>query len=87
MLALMGGADEDPLPRRVLRVLGARHIVQAVLERCFGAGARRLGVGVDVLHAATDVGFGVADSRWRRAALTDAVITTGFAVVGVARHD
>jgi hypothetical protein len=83
VLKLMGGADEGLAPRRVMRVLGARHVLQGLAEYRFGASARRLGVGADLLHAATDVGFGVVDTRWRRAALTDAGIATGFAVVGL----
>jgi hypothetical protein len=83
ILKLMGGADEGVAPRRVLRLLGARHVLQALAEHRFGGEARRLGVGADLLHAATDVGFGVVDSRWRRAAFTDAVIATAFAAEGM----
>jgi hypothetical protein len=83
ILVLMGGADEGLAPRRAMRVLGARHVLQALAEYRFGNEARRLGVGVDLLHAATDVGFGMVDGRWRRAALTDATIASGFAVAGL----
>jgi hypothetical protein len=83
ILGLMGGADEGLGPRRIMRVLGARHVVQALAVYQFGGEATRLGVGADLLHGATDVGFGVVDARWRRAALTDAAIATGFAVAGL----
>jgi hypothetical protein len=79
----MGGADEDRTPRRVMRVLGARHLVEAAVEQRFGKIGRTLGVATDVIHAAVDVMFGVGDPRWRRAAFTDAVIAGGFVVLGV----
>jgi hypothetical protein len=83
ILKLMGGADEGVVPRRVMRVLGARHVIQGLAEHRYGGAARRLGVVADLLHAATDVGFGVRDPRWRRAAFTDAVIAGAFAFVGL----
>ncbi len=78
-LRLLGGEDTPPA-RLILRVLGARHVAEAALEtirpgRYLGA----LAAG-DGLHALTAVGLAVSDRRWRRPALTDAVIATGFAV-------
>ncbi len=83
ILRLMGGADEGRGPRRVMRILGARHLAEAAAERRFGGTAREIGVGVDLIHAASDVGFAWLNARWRRAALTDAAVTAGFAVLGV----
>ena len=83
ILRLMGGVDEGRTPRRLVRILGARHIVQAAVEQRFGGTARKLGVGVDVIHAATDIAFGYIDPRWRRAVVTDAAIAATFATIGI----
>jgi hypothetical protein len=82
VLRLFGGADEDRTPRRVMRVLGARHIVQAGAEYRFGGGARKIGIGVDLLHGATSVVCSIVSPPWRRAALIDAGVATGFAILG-----
>jgi hypothetical protein len=82
VLRVIGGADRASTPKRVMRVLGARHLLQAFAEWRWGAPARQVGVATDVLHGLSDVGFAVADRRWRRAALTDGAITFGFAVSG-----
>lgn len=75
----------DERARSVVRVLGARQVVQAVLT-----GARpsevvlALGAGVDALHAASMVTLGLFDRRRRRVALVDALIASGFASAGFA---
>ena len=83
VLRLFGGADEDRAPRRVIRVLGARHIVQAGAEYHFGGRAREIGTGVDLLHGTTSVLFGVGSPPWRRTALIDASVAIGFALLGI----
>jgi hypothetical protein len=83
VLRLFGGVDAGSTPRRVMRVLGARHVAQAGVEWALGGRAREIGIVVDMLHAATDVGFSVVNPRWRRAALSDTVVTTGFVVLGL----
>ena len=75
------GADDSTVPRRVLRLLGFRHLAQAVVESVLGSRARRVGAVVDLLHAATSAAFGALDARWRRAALTDTAIATGFVIM------
>jgi hypothetical protein len=67
----------------VARVLGARHLLQAAVE---ARGAERqargrsiLGRSVDLSHAGTAVALAATDRRWRRLAVVDAVIATGFA--------
>jgi hypothetical protein len=82
VLRLFGGADEGRGPRRVMRILGFRHLFQAGLEYRLGGDTREIGIGVDLLHGATSVVFGVMTPRWRRAALSDAVVATGFALLG-----
>jgi hypothetical protein len=83
VLRLFGGADQGVTPRRVMRVLGARHVAQAGAEWAFGGRGRQIGTVVDLLHAATSVGLALIDPRWRRAALSDTAVTTGFVVLGV----
>jgi hypothetical protein len=82
VLRLFGGSDEGRVPREVMRVLGARHIVQAGAEYRLGGRARKIGVGVDLLHGATSVVYGIVTPPWRRAALIDASVATGFAALG-----
>jgi len=84
MLLLLGGASEDRTPKRILRILGARHLLQASAEQCWGGVTFELGIWADGLHALSGIGFAYFDARWRRAALTDATITGGFAVFGLA---
>jgi hypothetical protein len=86
VLRLFGGADQGVTPRRVMRVLGARHVAQAGAEWAFGGRARQIGTVVDLLHAATSVGLAIIDPRWRRAALSDTAVTTGFVVLGVSNR-
>ncbi len=81
-LALLGGADDGHLARGVMRILGARHLLEAVAERRYGRRVRAIAAAVDGVHAASAVGFAVVDRRWRRAALADAAVATAFAVMG-----
>lgn len=74
------GADA----RRIARVLGARHVLQAGVELAAWPRWRRLGATADLLHAASGVGLAAVDPRWRRVALADAALATSWAVVGIA---
>ncbi len=65
----------------VVRVLGARHLLQALVV---GLAPRsrtihRCGAVVDVLHSASMVVLATADARRRTAALSDAVVAGLFA--------
>ncbi len=82
MLRALGGSDVGVGPRRVMRVLGARHLVQAAFD-VNHPGARRWGAVVDLLHSATAAGFAALSLRWRRAAGADAVVAAGFAAMGL----
>lgn len=65
--------------RAVVRVLGARHVLQAVALTWWPTHAARQAGGVlDVLHAATDLGCVVADPGRRRAAVIDASVAVAF---------
>jgi hypothetical protein len=88
VVAAMGVAEPDDQTRAVARVLGARHLAQAAVTlarptaRCL-----RWGGVVDLAHAGTGVVLAVADARYRRAAFTDAAITTGFGLRGLQTGD
>ncbi|MBO0828718.1 MAG: hypothetical protein J2P24_13155 [Streptosporangiales bacterium] len=71
--------------RRVLRVLGARELVQSAVGLVHPS-RRVLGVGsaVDALHAASCLGLAAVDARWRRGGLLGAVDAAAFAVAGYA---
>jgi len=83
VLRLFRGVDEGKEPRLVMRILGGRHLIQAGVEYHDGGGARQIGVVVDLLHATTSIVFGIVRPTWRRAALTDAGVAVGFAMLGL----
>lgn len=67
----------------VARVLGGRHLAQAVA--CASsptAAVLALGTEVDVLHAASMVGLAVVNRSYRLPALVSAAVATGFASAG-----
>lgn len=78
------GHATGPGPRTTARVLGVRQLLQAA-----GTGSdpspRSLGLGaaVDAAHAASMAVLALADRRWRRAALLDALAATTFAAAGL----
>lgn len=73
-------ADNDQTARTILRVLGARHVLQSVIVgRQPGRVRAGWAVAVDLTHAATAVGLAVADPRRRRAATTDAAVAITWA--------
>ena len=69
--------------RRVARVLGARHLIQATISSLAPLpGVLAAGAAVDAVHAASMVVLATADRGSRRAALTDALAESFFAVTG-----
>lgn len=84
-MAALTGLTPTEHDRQVLRVLGARQLVQAAVSlvhpshRVLAAGSA-----VDALHAATCLGLAAVDGRWRRGALLGALDATAFAVAGYA---
>ena len=73
--------DSTTMARAVLRILGARQVVQGtVLAAKPDEDLIRLGGYVDLAHAATAFGFAALDRRWRRTALLSGVAATGFRV-------
>lgn len=81
LVRAMGGTNEVA-SRRVMRVLGGRHLLEGAVEALHGRRVRRAGAFVDAIHAGTALTFGAVDRRWRRPALIDAMAASGFATVG-----
>ena len=75
-----GRADDDPVVRRAVRVLGGRYVVQSaaglVLRRAW---VPDVDAAVDLVHAATMLGLAAVAPDHRRLALLSAVIAVGFA--------
>jgi hypothetical protein len=86
VLGRTGGDPGDRASLLVMRILGARQAVQAVLSGIAPTGpVLALGVWVDVAHAATSVGLAVTDRRYTKPAAVDAAIAAGWALTGL--HD
>lgn len=85
VLERLHGNKIDPRALRVTRVLGARHLSQALLS-----GLRpspevlAMGAWVDVAHSATAVGLAVTDPGRGRLAWTDAGVAGVWGALGVA---
>jgi len=83
VIRLYTGHRADPRTRLVARLLGARHLAQAMATA--GPAGRvvlALGVEADLAHAASMVGLAGFDRARRRAGLVDAAAASSFAVVG-----
>jgi hypothetical protein len=85
------GTPQPPGPRAatMTRVLGARHLLQAMATAwAEAAGLPAVpvllaGAAVDATHAASMLGFAVISRPLRHAALADALLETGFGACGV----
>lgn len=75
------GAPPSPGAVVVMRVLGARHLGQALLLARAGQTLHRCGALVDLAHAATMVAVACGDRRWRKPAGIDAVLASTFAAM------
>ncbi len=84
-LGLVTGQAPSARARAVVRILGARHLAQAVLtmwrprRTVLAAGA-----GIDGCHAASMLALAVASPALRRAGLADAVAAGAFTATGAA---
>jgi hypothetical protein len=78
---VLTGRRLDGRGRAVARVLGARHLLQAIVVTRVDS-ARRLGRVVDRMHAASMLGIAVFDSRRRRLALIDTGVASLFSLAG-----
>lgn len=81
---LLLGVRLDPRARLVVRILGARQLLQAAVLRIAAPSrlALRLGSVVDALHAASMLSLAAFDDRRRRAALGDAAVASSLAAAG-----
>ncbi len=82
----IAGTDHNARAARVTaRILGARHLTQALATAGQPASAvLALGTEADAAHAASMAILGVVSRRWRRAALADALIAATLAAAGLA---
>jgi hypothetical protein len=71
-----------PRELAVIRVLGVRHLLQAMLTPASAPGLRA-GAAVDTVHAASMAGLGLIRPRLRRAVLADAALEAGLAAFGM----
>ena len=70
----------------MVRILGARHLIQAVMSiGAPGRAVRALGAEVDALHSLSMLGLAALDPPHRRDGLIDAVAAGCFAAVGALR--
>lgn len=77
------GVRLDGRARAVARVLGVRHLTQALLlARTNGDAARRVGRVVDALHALSMIGLSTVDPTLRRPALADSALEGLFVLTG-----
>jgi hypothetical protein len=85
LLQARTGSTPSPLACAVCRVLGVRHLAQAIV--CGALPTRwliRAGAAADLLHAVSMLALAGKDDRLRPALLTDAAIAGGFAAAGEA---
>jgi hypothetical protein len=82
-LLRIGGQAPPPAAISVVRVLGIRHLLQAAVSAVAPvASVAALGAVVDTVHTGTCAALAVVSPRWRRAALIDAAVESGFAASG-----
>ncbi|GGH91626.1 hypothetical protein ACFFGR_05495 [Arthrobacter liuii] len=75
------GRAPDAHARTFIRVLGARHLLQAAAATTLGGGAALhwISAGVDALHALTMLALAAVDRRRRQPAVANAAIALAFA--------
>jgi hypothetical protein len=83
LIRLVAGHPPGRRERRVARLLGARHLIQAAVSAFAPApGVLAAGAGADALHAASMIMLAAVDPGSRRAALTDALAESLLAAAG-----
>jgi hypothetical protein len=85
VVSVFGGDPTDATVTLMARVLGARHLLQALLMGRDPGAFRRYGAAfVDVMHAASMFGVAKVDAMRHKPALVDGSIAAAFAVTEVA---
>lgn len=77
---------DEPTGREatVVRVLGARHLLQALtVERSERHGWLLVGIALDIAHALSMVAVAVLDANHRRLAVLDVVVACGWVLNGL----
>ena len=78
------GEPAARVPRMVARILGLRHLTQALLLERNGTRNRLMaGATIDAAHALSMVGLAALNRDHRWSAALDAVLATGLAVSGL----
>jgi hypothetical protein len=70
--------NSSPVSRRVVRVLGARHVVQAIVTMGCARRGHQVGAGVDLLHAGSAAVFAVIKPEWRGPAAVSSLVSLAF---------
>jgi hypothetical protein len=80
----LGGGEDSRGVREATRILGARHVIEAVvLSRDNNARARRWITGIDAVHALSMLGLAALSPRLRRDALLSAGSATALAALSL----
>lgn len=83
---VLASGGQAPGGATVIRVLGIRHVAQALTLDRSGSGLwRLLGAGIDLLHALSMAGVAALSREYRRAAALDAALAFGMTVCGLRR--
>lgn len=84
LFGVVTGRPADRADRRLLRVLGARHIVQGAVAAAHPTRTMlALGGAVDALHAASCGAAALLLPEWRRPALLDGTYATALSGYGL----
>ena len=84
VMRIASGEPTDRASRVVARILGLRHLVQAlVLERNGTRGRLLAGTAIDAVHALSMVGLAVLSRDHRWSAALDAALATALAANGL----
>ncbi|HEY1529391.1 MAG TPA: hypothetical protein VGF80_01095 [Galbitalea sp.] len=67
--------DSSLVARRVVRILGARHVVQAIVTMGRGRIWHQAGAGVDLLHAGSAAVFALVKPEWRGPAAVSSLVS------------
>jgi hypothetical protein len=82
-----GGGRDTPVVRAAVRILGARHLGEALmLARAHGGTPLKRVIEIDLVHAASMVGLAAASPAMRRDALLSAASACALVTLSVAER-